>query len=255
MFYRWLSVYTNTVTTEINESTAPRLLIDAMNSMYMSATRHETDLGKSLLELIEKDPAILAFANCGSSSDFLLLAMRAFDVPARRVSLWHTITDGHEAIEYFSVEHGKFVFYDPLYATHLVDSVGIPAGISDIQAEIAKHGFTPSLWKYQPKLTRSPGQLVDSATDPKYDYYRQRGYSVICRFYFTFVAVRYEDYSPLRQFLPGSVIVRGRWTLYDHSAKADLPTEEKLARQISIMRRFSADNGGRYYIDARSLQP
>ena len=232
-----------------SQRTVAEFVITAMRQMYLQTTIHEADVQGNLYDLVLANPQTAYWANCGSSADFLIRVLNRFGVAARKVQLWHTLTDSHVSMEYYSEVFGKYVFYDPLYGTYLLDQDGVPASVTEILGEISKHGSNYSRWGIRTYRTYGPLSSAPTiAADSRYEYYNSRNYGTLLKYYFNLVAVAHNDYTHEGQLLPGEPIASGKWIVYENLEYSDLAAADRDSILDAFRTRYSALENGRYYM-------
>jgi hypothetical protein len=234
---------------EVNQVNLPFLAITAMRNMYLKASSSAYDQGVDVLNFVTQNPSGAIWGHCGTSTDFLRFFLNLFGIASRTVSMFSTLNDGHVALEFFSLLHNKYVFYDPLYGVFLLESSGAPANIDDIQEQIATHGFNYQNWtidtlKIYGLFSNTPRTAISST----YAEYDALNYSWgILRSYFNFVAIRTEDTTfmnvPLDESNP---LLFGKWTVYDNSEIAQMSEANASMFKQQIVQAFDLLFNGRY---------
>jgi hypothetical protein len=92
----------------------PHFLAAGFRAMYLEASSGLTTADGFILKRLQATPDTAYWTYCGYSTDLMTLALAAFGVDARSVSLFSSINDNHVALEYYSRFFGKYVLYDPL---------------------------------------------------------------------------------------------------------------------------------------------
>jgi hypothetical protein len=208
---------------EVTIESLPHFLAAGFRTMYLEARSGLNTADGFILKRLQENPNTAYWTFCGYSTDLMTLALAAFGVDARTVSLFSSIHDNHVALEYYSRFFDKYVFYDPLYGALLVNDSGVPASLQDILSQIEQYGFETRQWAYQPIRIYGLFAADDyrAANDPQYESYNSRDYHEILRNYFNVVASR-RDYTPYVYYnsgtVPGEQWLRGTWDVYHYIA-------------------------------------
>lgn len=199
----------------------PHYLAAGFRNMYLEARSGINTADGFILKRLQESPDTAYWTYCGYSTDLMTIALAAFGVDARTVSLFNSMNDSHVALEYYSRFFEKYVFYDPLYGALLVNNSGVPASLQDILNQIDQHGFQTTQWAYQPIRIFGLFSVDDyrAANDPQYEFYNSRDYHEILRNYFNVVASR-RDYTSFVYYnsgtVPGEQWLRGEWDVYHY---------------------------------------
>jgi hypothetical protein len=229
---------------------APYFVASGLRKMYLQAQVHETE-GESnfILRRLLAEPDTPFWANCGSSADLMVFMLSTLDVPARTISLWHTMTDSHVALEFYSAQFNKYVFYDPLYGAFLIDEWGRPASVQDILNEVRVRGRDSNNWAYQPvRIYDLFSNQYAPAANSEYESYNSLDYHFIMDNYVRIVAIRDFDFAPFQYYglgtVPGSNLIRGSWDVYH-----DMDLAEWTATREDFMDQYDESRGGRYTLN------
>jgi hypothetical protein len=255
----WIQRYLDPGAPPITRFNLPHLLGVAMRRMYMTATVRVTDIVSPdqhyvFFDMVMANPERAIWANCSDSVVFMMRALNSFGIAAQQVSLWSSINDGHDAIEYYSEAFKKTIYYDPLYGALLLDDAGVPASLENIVEEVNRfgnngNGFAYAQWDFWPVRFSGWSQVdaPDVAADARFEYYRALDYSWgILRSYPTVIARRHEDTTSMGRTLPGENVVMGKWVVFDSSASSPYPDYFTTTFWPAFYGAFDEKRDGRY---------
>lgn len=237
------------VNNDITTEASPYYIAGALRSMFLNATTHENDGNyKFILQRMLSNPDQPYWANCGSSSDLMIILLSFFGIDARPVMLFHTINDNHTGIEFYDETLGRYVFFDPLYGIFMIDDLGMPASIEYLMQEVNDHGTDTSKWAYQPmRISNVFSSVAVSAMDGRYEFYNSRSYTEILDSYLRSVAIRYGDQTPFQHINVG---VRPGYQ-FERGGYWEILGDYEGTLQQQMIDAYSVENGGRYRLNFR----
>jgi hypothetical protein len=226
--------------------------------MYVEAPVHQSAVAGSAVffDKVMANKDVPMWAHCADSSWFMIKALSKFGIGARMLTLWHTWGDTHGVLEYWSPRFQKYVYYDPLYGVLLIAADGTPASVEDMEGEVARHGLHSATWIYQPvRFYDYSSTEPVVASDPIYEFFNSWPYQLILNTYLSVIAVRYIDYAFEGGFMPNGQGARGKWSVNDNTAFANLTPALSQALRNNIIGQFSIGRGGAYYLAWHQVQP
>ena len=236
------------------EHTMAERILAALHQMYLSAVNNERDLDTDLIAFLQSNPQGALWAHCGSTVQFLMRVFEHYGIASRRIQMWHDLNDHHVAIEYYSEAAGKFVFYDPLYATLLLSAEGLPASFEEIFAEAQRAGTRFDQWLLRP-VSWEGGNASDPV-DPRVHDFFSADYSRILRYYLNITAVELETTTFGAQPPGWNPEAAGSWSVVvrpDYSDLLELPAADTILARFRAT--YAVANQGRFYLAEQTPLP
>ena len=110
----WIEEYANARGVPLTAATIPQLVLGAIRGMYLQATIEAYADGTTVLDLLNGNPTQPYWDLCYSTTQLMMTVLNVFGIQTQAVCLWHTLTDGHVTLEYYSTVFNKWVWVEPI---------------------------------------------------------------------------------------------------------------------------------------------